>query len=715
MISGENVVLLQLSFLAQRLRSVVAEWVVVNFNLASLELLGSELATVASLVHLLVRRAVVGVRTAAVTIGGRRSLSVHVDAAQGLGTLGVEPVTKVAAHALGLRRSDVSVVAVAVSSLGARTIELGLRSSTSKALAVTASVGVVGERSSEALSGGLDAVLLGSDNPGREAGYATIELLDLGLDAAAVRGVADTRQDGAKVVGQRVLLVLIGVVEGGLDNVVGERVAQQLLELGRRDDLLNQHTTRLVAGDANALLNHVRAELLLGQIDHVVLELVAERLNEGRLLEIEDVLDNVVAERILNKVEGVVADLTDELALLQARSVVDATLEDTAAVPVSADGNAVLSHGVEDELSILRAEVVEALLDDVVAVEVLDQLNNIIAHGVDDHLSLLRGGDELDHLLECACTVLVEGDLSHVLHAVTDENSALLIVAVLEQLLAEIVAEGIGHQLGDARVDLLEDHLHVGLVALVKLALQEAASVLVRAERQDLRLEFLEVDAVESGEVVIATLPALLHSIANVRSVRGASGATNSRAWNKGLLLLVRSVGGLLEGRELRLPGVTAVHVHVCEPVRETVHRVRHSVRASAVVARREGRHDGSEGLLKLIVNKARVEGLGACVESGLRLVVIGHVLRCYLDRASYVLVLTIGLFVGVGRAVELAVDGRGVVLVDGRGRRRVGVSGLDGTLERRCNACGRDALQGRDVVGRIGADVVAVCETAGR
>ena len=109
MISGENVVLLQLSFLAQRLRSVVAEWVVVNFNLASLELLGSELATVASLVHLLVRRAVVGVRTAAVTIGGRRSLSVHVDAAQGLGTLGVEPVTKAdttrSTRTLPLRRS----------------------------------------------------------------------------------------------------------------------------------------------------------------------------------------------------------------------------------------------------------------------------------------------------------------------------------------------------------------------------------------------------------------------------------------------------------------------------------------------------------------------------------------------------------------------------------------------------------------------------------
>lgn len=174
---------------ARRLRSVVAEWVVVNFNLASLDLLGGELAAVASLVHLLVRRAVVGVWAAAVTVGGRCSLAVHVSTAQDLGALSVEPVAKVAAHALGLGRSDVSVVAVG--SLVALTVKL--RSRTSKALAVAASVRVVGERRSEALGRRLDAVLLRSDNPGREAGYATIELLDLGLDAAAVRSVADSR------------------------------------------------------------------------------------------------------------------------------------------------------------------------------------------------------------------------------------------------------------------------------------------------------------------------------------------------------------------------------------------------------------------------------------------------------------------------------------------------------------------------------------------
>ena len=102
MISAENVVLLQLSFLARGSRSVVAEWVFVNFNLASPELLGSELATVASLVHLLDSRAAVVVWAIAVTVGGRRSLSVHVSAAQDLRALGVEPVTEVTAHALGL-------------------------------------------------------------------------------------------------------------------------------------------------------------------------------------------------------------------------------------------------------------------------------------------------------------------------------------------------------------------------------------------------------------------------------------------------------------------------------------------------------------------------------------------------------------------------------------------------------------------------------------
>lgn len=148
------------------------------------------------------------------------------------------------------------------------------------------------------------------------------------------------------------------------------------------------------------------------------------------------------------------------------------------------------------------------------------------------------------------------------------------------------------------------------------------------------------------------------------------------------------------------MPGVTAVHVHVPEAVRKAVHRIRHPVRASTVVARREGRHDGSERLLELIVNKARVEGLCACVEPSLRLVVVSHLLCCYLDRASHVLMLTIGLFVGFGSAVELAVDGRCVVLVDGRSRRRVGMSGLDGTLE-------GDVTPAEEMLFRVGMSLV--------
>ena len=103
-----------------------------------------------------------------------------------------------------------------------------------------------------------------------------------------------------------------------------------------------------------------------------------------------------------------------------------------------------LSHECRvDERDRIRVATLDGLLDDVVAVEVLDQLNNIIAHGVDDHLSLLRGGDELDHLLESAGTMLVQRDLNELGSRVVNEGGALLVVGVLEKLLAQVVAERI--------------------------------------------------------------------------------------------------------------------------------------------------------------------------------------------------------------------------------------------------------------------------------
>jgi len=224
-----------------------------------------------------------------------------------------------------------------------------------------------------------------------------------------------------------------------------------------------------------------------------VLEHHDQRLGEDRLVEIEDVLDNVVSERILNQNISIVRDLSNEPSLLITRSVVNATLQDTATMTVGSDINAVGANSIKDELSINGGQLVEALLDDVVAVQILDELDNSVAKSIDDGLNLTRGGDELDHLLQSSGAVLVESDTDEIMRGILDQDSTLLIIAILEQLLAEVVSEGIGHQLDDMLIGLKPDHMNLLRVTVLELLLQVAASMLILAESIDLTTELLKL------------------------------------------------------------------------------------------------------------------------------------------------------------------------------------------------------------------------------
>jgi hypothetical protein len=61
--------------------------------------------------------------------------------------------------------------------------------------------------------------------------------------------------------------------------------------------------------------------------------------------------------------------------------------------------------------------------------------------GSDTHL--LRSRDELNHLLQSAGAMLVESNLHKGTSSVAHERVALLVVGVLQQLLAEVIAERI--------------------------------------------------------------------------------------------------------------------------------------------------------------------------------------------------------------------------------------------------------------------------------
>lgn len=81
-----------------------------------------------------------------------------------------------------------------------------------------------------------------------------------------------------------------------------------------------------------------------------------------------------------------------------------------------------------------------------VAVQVLDQANNVQTQSQDDRPDLLgpsRVGQEVNHLLDGSSAVHVERDANQVIGDGFANDVSLFIGRVFEELLAEVVAEGI--------------------------------------------------------------------------------------------------------------------------------------------------------------------------------------------------------------------------------------------------------------------------------
>lgn len=315
---------------------------------------------------------------------------------------------------------------------------------------------------------------------------------DLGLDTASVWRGSNQRQDGTDRFHQAELHVNGGVVQGCLDYIVGEGIAQQSLNLLGSQHFLDNQVPGRGRGASQALLYNVGAELVARELAHATLKHGNDGLGKASLVEIDDVLNNVVSKWILHENSGVLSDARNEPVLLIARSVVDAALQDAASVAVSADFDAVVTDSVKDELGIQRCELVQALLDDVVAIQILDKLDNTETQGLDDEMNLLRRADILNHLLQGACSMLVKGNADHVLGCILYQDGTLIVIAELKQLLAQIITKRVCHELDDVHIGLSPNQVNLLRRALLQLLLQVAAPVLVLAQVVDLTLESLD-------------------------------------------------------------------------------------------------------------------------------------------------------------------------------------------------------------------------------
>jgi len=101
---------------------------------------------------------------------------------------------------------------------------------------------------------------------------------------------------------------------------------------------------------------------------------------------------------------------------------------------------------VPTHLVVLGDQSVQTLLDDVVSVEILDESDDIQTERQDDAPDLvgLPGvAKEVDHLLNSSGTVHVQGDADEIVGDRLADDISLLLGRVFQELLAEVVTEGV--------------------------------------------------------------------------------------------------------------------------------------------------------------------------------------------------------------------------------------------------------------------------------
>eukprot|EP00754_Rhynchopus_humris_P050736 Rhum_TRINITY_DN9127_c0_g10::Rhum_TRINITY_DN9127_c0_g10_i1::g.32127::m.32127 len=285
-------------------------------------------------------------------------------------------------------------------------------------------------------------------------------LVQLALDAVAVRAVADERRD---LLLQQVEHRCGGVVDGALHNEVTEAVPHHRLQVVEhlRDDAL----LHLVAHNNEHLLDHARRVLVRGKRRHLALQLRREH-PAVVLLSLDRVLKHVVAVHVLEQEGGRVHDLKLELRLqLDVLGVVEAALDGHAAGLVLREVHEVVADHVEDRLHGLRRALrppAEHGNDHLAAVDALRDGRTRVENGRDDE----RG-------------VAVPACVDH---------------------LDEDVAAGVGlAQLVREAARRLEQHRRLLGVRLLQQRAHNLRAVLVRGDHAELRRELGDLGGDEGG------------------------------------------------------------------------------------------------------------------------------------------------------------------------------------------------------------------------
>ena len=192
-------------------------------------------------------------------------------------------------------------------------------------------------------------------------------------------------------------------------------IQQQLQQVGRRHDLLDDRRLRRLVAQRQRLLHHVAAALLLRQLHHLAQHAPAEPQRHGGRRTVDQVLrltsrrlahlDQVVGVHVLHQLARVRLDPVQQRLLLRARRRVDALLHHAAPVHRLADLRltpaatrhlaAVRRHRLDHARARRRVHARQAALHHVVGVHVRAQLHHERQQAVQQRRLHVRRSAEL--------------------------------------------------------------------------------------------------------------------------------------------------------------------------------------------------------------------------------------------------------------------------------------------------------------------------------
>lgn len=219
----------------------------------------------------------------------------------------------------------------------------------------------------------------------------------------------------------------------------------------------------------------------------------------------------------------------------------ETTLDDSTTIRMQTEMLDLVKESFVDEPDGFGSTALDGFLDDMIAILIFDALQDVVLQ-LTNKCGLLFHEDVLERLLHNSTAVHLQAQSEDLTSHLIRKQLLVLLVAVVEKLLDDIISEHVSHQRNGVWFDFPEDTLFLVRVCSLQLGLDESGAILIAGKLCNVVEDIAELPAliVLAGVLEVVELSAL-DSIADQCLSRGHSIVKSTNAVH--LEVRTRSIG----------------------------------------------------------------------------------------------------------------------------------------------------------------------------